>query len=209
MCWKEGVAVAVVAAIAVLFFAISALVVFRSRFAIAALALLSVVCTAWFNPVVRGGSAYLTENPLARAILTLDRREGGGTRWIVFNDPRLPNLLRAVGVRSVGGVHYYPQLELWKRLGLYDHAAEGWNRYANVQFALKANDGQIGLQLPFLDQVVVRVHPDQPAFAALEADFLIYAGKDRHVLDDAAALAWETSVDNAHIFRVARGYSTR
>jgi len=199
-----------IALIALLFMALAALVVFRSRFAIAALALLSVACTAWFNPVVRGGSGYLTENPLAQAILTLDRSEGGGTRWVVFNDPRLSNLFRAIGVRSVGGVHYYPQVELWRRLGLYERAAEQWNRYANVQFALKERGGPLGLQLPFLDQLVVRVHPDHPAFAALEADFLLYVGPDRHVLDDASALAWETSVGDAHIFRVAlqRGASS-
>jgi hypothetical protein len=205
----ESAGAIVVVGIALLFAGLAVLLAFRSRFAIAALALLSVACTSWFNPLVRGGAAYLAANPLAQAILTLDRAEGGGTRWVVFNDPRLANLFRAIGVRCVGGTHYYPQAELWQRLGLYDRAPEQWNRYANVQFALKERSGPLGLQVPFLDQLIVRVHPDHPAFAALEVDFLVYVGPDRHVLDDAAFLAWETSVGDAHLFRVAHAQSTR
>ena len=49
-------------------------------------AAISIVGTAWFNPLVRGGSEYLRDNELSRQILALDRgcvvdRKGRPTGW--------------------------------------------------------------------------------------------------------------------------------
>lgn len=187
-----------------LFFAIGVQALRRRPEAVLALALVSIAATAWFNPVVRGGSDYLETNPLSRRILDLDRSAGGSTRWVVFDDPSLANLFRAIGVRAINGMHYYPQRELWSRLGLLERGAEQWNRYAHVLFELAQTPDEARIQLPRLDVVVLRIHPDHPAFARLGLDYVLWVGADRSRLDGVGGLSWLESIGDKHIFRVRR-----
>jgi hypothetical protein len=101
----------------------------------AALALLAGLCglsTLWFNPVCRGGSAYVRENPLAREILRIDEEAGGGTVWVAYSAPLVSNLFRAIGVRCLNGVLPTPPLEAWQRVDPDGRSAEIYNRYAHV-----------------------------------------------------------------------------
>jgi len=102
------------------------------RLPLAAVAIGSLLASAGFNPVVRGGSAYLVENPLSREILEIDRRHGGESVWIAYRSPYLPNLFRAIGVQAINGRHPIPQFELWKRFDPAGRYRWIYNRTANI-----------------------------------------------------------------------------
>jgi hypothetical protein len=104
------------------------------RLAIALVAIGSLLASAGFNPLVRGGSAYLEENPLSRKILEIDRQQGGESVWIVFGSPYLPNLFRMLGVRAINGLHPVPQFELWERFDPAGRQRQMYNRYAHIVF---------------------------------------------------------------------------
>jgi hypothetical protein len=107
--------------------------------------------TAWFNPLAVGGAAYLAQNPLAQAILEIDRGAGGASVWVSYGHPYVANLFRAIGVRALDGVHPVPQLELWRPLDPDGRAREVYDRFAHVvvvppepgrpRFRLEAHDG--------------------------------------------------------------------
>jgi hypothetical protein len=101
----------------------------------AGFALASCALSAWFNPLVRGGSEALRGNALARAVAEVDATHGGATVWAAFANLGLANVFRAVGVASVNGVHPVPQLELWKRLDPEGRSADVYDRYAHVLFS--------------------------------------------------------------------------
>jgi hypothetical protein len=169
--------------------------------AVAVLAAASVAATSWFNPIVHAGADYLLSNPLSKAVLDLDRAAGGRTRWLVYEQPSLADLFRAIGVRAINGVHSYPQRELWSRLGLEDRP-EIWNRYAHIAFELPDRPDEARLGLRSLDAVVVRLHPDHPAFARLDVDYVVWVGADRQRLAGIRSLRWITSVGDKQIFQV-------
>ncbi len=172
--------------------------------AVIVLAAVTIALTSWFNPVVRGGADYLESNAFSRKVLEIDRATGTRSRWIVFEQPSLANLFRAIGVRAVNGVHFYPQRELWARLGLLERSPDVWNRYAHVAFELASRPDEARLQLKNLDAVVVRIHPDHPAFARLEVDYLVWVGADPRALDGIRSLQRIASIGDKHIFRVLR-----
>lgn len=193
--------------IALLLLAVAVPIALRLRVAVAALAALSVASTISFNPLVRGGSEYLTANPLSQRILELDRAGGGKTRWAVFGHVLLPDLFRAIGVRAINGLHYYPQQELWSRLGVLGLGAgyeNVYNRYAHVTFELTDPGHGAGINLASTDWVVVKIHPDHAAFARLDLDYVLYVGPERGVLDGIERLRWVESIGEKHIFRVLR-----
>jgi len=104
----------------------------RRRAALALLAGLCSLSTLWFNPVCRGGSAYLRDNALAREILRIDQEAGGGTVWVAYSAPLIANLFRVLGVRCVNGVLPTPPLEAWQRVDPEGRNAEVYDRYAHV-----------------------------------------------------------------------------
>jgi hypothetical protein len=141
--------------------AYAVLTVRRPALLMAGLAAAAVLTTAWFNPLSRGGSDYLRENELSSAILEIDASLGGESVWVTYGSPKLPNLVWAIGVRSLNGTHAVPQLELWRALdptGRYDSIT---NRYAHVEFAAAPID-RARIQLRRLDTVRVTLSPLAP-----------------------------------------------
>lgn len=90
-------------------------------------------CSAWFNPLVRGGADYLRENPLARHVVEIDRASGGQSVWAVYGHSAMASLIVANGVRVLDGEQPIPQLALWKRLDPRLQHLHEYNRYANVK----------------------------------------------------------------------------
>ena len=139
------------ASVAVAFVSYFLLCAGTSRTALAVLAALSIVSTAWFNPVVRGGSEIFSSNPLCREILAIDARQAGATRWVTFTPlEMMSNVFRILGVKALDGTYPYPRMDLWKNLDPQQQAADVYNRYAyatfvpvmgaNVKFFLRDND---------------------------------------------------------------------
>ena len=177
----------------------------KIRFSIVLLALFSLYSTFWFNPLVRGGSSFLRDNELSKKILELNEKSGKNSVWVVFGDIDLINLPRILGVKSLNGTHFYPQMALWRALdpeGKYDAA---YNRYAHVIFMLSKAPEVFRIRAPFSDVVQVIVHPDHPAFSKLEVDYILVQGPDRVLLDQDPHLQKEFSLGDKNIYRFLRG----
>ncbi len=188
-----------------LFAFVSALLVLsRHRACLAFLAAAAVASTAWFNPLVRGGSDYLRDNALSSQILALDRAAGGRSVWVVYDDRWLSNLFRAIGVRAVGGVHYYPQRELWSRLDPKGESEPAWNRYAHVVFSAGPVRDSARISAPFFDTVRVELCPESAAFRSLGASHVLAVGEQARRFDRSPVLARAGRVGDKHLFRVTR-----
>lgn len=138
----------------------------------AALAALMALSSAWYNPLVRGGSGWLRESPLGREILAVDRAHGGDTVWASYGGIALGNLFRALGVRSVGGVHGIPQLELWARIDPQGSGREIYNRFAHVLVDLPGPSAR-RFELVEPDAFRVRMRPEGRALSQLGVTHLL------------------------------------
>lgn len=167
-----------------------------------ALAVALAASTLWFNPLVRGGSAFLRENALSRQILAIDRAAGGATTWAVFGPPALGNLPRVLGVRSLGGVQPIPQLALWRRLDPDGSERDVYDRYAHVLFET-GRSSVPRFQARGVDGFAVRVAPGSPALRELGATHVLIQlpePQPETVLRAMPGLRWLASAGRNHLF---------
>ncbi|MBU4200525.1 MAG: hypothetical protein KKE37_04550 [Verrucomicrobia bacterium] len=175
------------------------------RLVMPVLMITSILTTYDVNPLARGGTAFIEENPLSQKIKALDResmKAGRRPIWIAYDDLALPNLFRMIGARALNGVHAYPQLEFWKKLdpeGRYRHV---YNRYAHVVFELPSAPTDFNIRLVQTDIVTVCLHPDNPRFAVLRADYILCQDNQTEVLDRVPTLNKIYTFAGKHIYRV-------
>jgi hypothetical protein len=172
------------------------------RLPLAAVLVGSALASAGFNPVVRGGSTYLLENPLSRKILEIDHRHGGESVWVAFGSPYLPNLFRVLGVRAVNGLHPVPQFELWERFDPSHRHRRIYNRYAQVVF-------RPAVSRPFEVRTVGRrlvaaVDPEARALRDLGLTHALFHGNDPDRLSRYPSYVHLASVGKNHLFALQR-----
>jgi hypothetical protein len=166
---------------------------------VAVLAVLAISSSAWFNPVVRGGSDYLFENPLSQRILEIDQQHGGKTRWIAYGDLRIANLFRILGVQSLNGLQPVPQFEFWSALDPQRRFRAAYDRYAHVAFSARPVQS-VDITAHGRDVVVVTISPRADALRRLGVTHLLaredYPGALR-AFSDLEALA---TVGKNHLY---------
>jgi hypothetical protein len=174
----------------------------NARIGIAAVAAGSFLASVGFNPVVRGGAAYIEENPLSQRILEIDRQQGGESVWIVFGRPQLANLFRMLGVRAVNGLHPIPQFAMWQKFDPAGLHRQTYNRYAQIVFRPVAAQ-------PFTVSLVGRrvlamVDPESRALRDLGVTHVLFHGGDPITRFRPPSFEYVTSVGRNHVF-VVRG----
>jgi hypothetical protein len=187
--------------------AMAPLLYLAPRLVIPAIMIASILTTGHVNPLARGGTTFIQENPLSQKIRTLDQeaqRQNRQPVWIVYGDAALPNLLRMIGSRALNGVHAYSQLKLWKTLDPDGQFRPAYNRYAHVVFEAPSVPDDFKINLVNNDSVAVYLHPDNPRFAALNVDYLLCLDNQVESLDRATKLKKICSYAGRHIYRVAR-----
>lgn len=174
----------------------------RPRAVLGSLVVLLAVSTLWFNPLVRGGSAWLRDNALSQQILAIDRAAQGASTWAVFGPPALGNLPRVLGVRSLGGVQPIPQVDLWRRIDPGGSAREIYDRYAHVLFMSDRSDAPRFRALG-PDGFAVRIAPGSPALRELGVTHVLIQMPELQpepVLRAMPGLRWLGSVGRNHLF---------
>jgi len=167
------------------------------------LAAASFATTAWFNPLVVGGSTYLTDNPLSQRILEIDQKTPGGSNWVTFGTQAEANLFRAIGVHSVNGLQPVPQLSLWERLDPEGRGRVAYNRYANVFFVLALSPEPV-FQRCSRDCVIVFINPTSGTLRELGVTHALFVGNevDRRTFERFSHFEWIYSVGQSHLYRV-------
>ncbi len=144
------------------------------------LALISIGASCWFNPVVRGGTAYLYRNPLATKMRALSAHDPGA-RWATFGSIFHPDYPRLLGLPAIDGTEPYPQFAFWARLDPEGRDFDAYNRYAHVWFT-SAPDG-IAIDSPFLDQIRVSLSPNDRVLDELGVKFFLVVTPEDQFFD--------------------------
>ncbi len=162
---------------ALLIFVPSILLFFYPKIALLIVALFSCYFTYNTNPVANGGFKFIEENPLSKKICELsiaeEKLSGKKPIWLVYDTIEMPTLLRMLRVRALNGLHAYPQTNLWNKIDP-DHSYNPiYNRYSHIVFFLPPNSNYINIYLKQQDIVIAELHPEHPAFAKLNVDFIM------------------------------------
>ncbi len=162
---------------------LGALLMFRPKSFLIVFSVASIAATIWFNPLTQGGMDFIRNNPVSHAIRTAHQTaidQGESPTWVAYGFERydiyLPNLFRMLGIRSVDGVHPYPQPALFKSIDPDAHYEEQWNRYAHVRFQLPDNPDEFGIDLLQHDLIRVRLHPQDGRSRSLGITHVVVRG---------------------------------
>jgi hypothetical protein len=161
------------------------------------LALVSIAASCWFNPLVRGGTAYLYRNPLASKMRSLSAHHPGA-RWATFGNMFLPDYPRLLGLAAINGTEPYPQFDFWARLDPQRRDFDEYNRYAHVWFTA-APEG-IAIHSPFLDQVRVALSPNDPVLAEFGVRFFLVVSPEDQFFDRLPQLAKRLTYGRVHVY---------
>lgn len=133
---------------------------------------ISFAATAWFNPLVLKGTAFIYENNLSKEIIEINRLENGNTNWAAFSPWITPNLFRMTGIKSVNGSHAQPMFGLWEKIDPQRQYFQEYNRYAQVNFVPSAT-GNIRFHSPFPDQLYVYINPNSDVLEQLKVTHIL------------------------------------
>lgn len=161
-------------------------IVWRKPISVAAAVALSLYSGYWFNPLSLGGNKFIQENPISQKVRELTASHPS-SRWVVFNDLPLSNLLRMLGAPSLGGTLMYPHREMWEVLDPQKTSVQQWNRYANITFMVGSETSFVS---PQADQLIITLPPELPSLRALHVDLLVVRNPTLDIPSSTFRLEW-------------------
>jgi hypothetical protein len=137
-----------------------------------------------FNPLSRG-FAPIEDSEMYKAITAVkaaDKAAGRESMWLTSGGPHFPIIgitALAMGAKTLTGVYYHPQLDLWHQLDPEKRQEPIYNRYSETHFfPLLPGDPTVRFTLPNNANFNVRAAPDNPKLQALNARYALTY--DRH-----------------------------
>ncbi|MEK6304439.1 MAG: hypothetical protein AABO41_27435 [Acidobacteriota bacterium] len=177
------------------------LVAGRTRLFCGALGAILVATTAVFNPLATNLD-HIYHSELAEQIVRLNRESSDRPLWITYGGVQPGMLITTLGGRSLTGVHWPPQLALWRSLDPTDGAYEKiYNRFAQVQLIYRASPSLISFRSSQEDALDVYVAPDHPALKRLGVRYVLAMGdSQQNVGQSALDLVYKSSNGSFSIF---------
>lgn len=192
----------VFAAAAVLLF--TAIVCFacfgRKKAFAAAMCVLILISGATVNPVARG-LGPITGKKVAQAVLQTERGDPG-KKWIGLENLLYGPYLVALGIDTINGVHYYPDLDYWRRFDA-DGAQQGvYNRYAHVIVRLTGE--RTSFELMQGDVFIWRLNTDDIAKTGASYVLAPQALEGMDTQKTSFERIYHNEKDHVYIYRVIR-----
>jgi hypothetical protein len=148
-----------------------------------ALLVTALVITSFdFNPLSVGFPDWRTSE-LGQAIANVAARdEASDDRrplWLAYGGPDYPNigsLVQLSGQRSLSGVYYYPQVELWQPLDPSGSERFKYNRFATVRLDLERSRRRVRFRLQSFNVLRVAISPGNPVLREMGARYVLTFG---------------------------------
>jgi hypothetical protein len=148
----------------------------KSRVFCATLGVILIATTALFNPLATNLD-HIYKSELAEQIVKLDSQSTDRPMWIPYGGVHPGVLIATLGGRSIAGVHWPPQLSMWRSIdpshGSYEPV---YNRYAQVHLSYKSDDSWVFFRNFQDDAIDVRISPTHPALKELGARYVLALG---------------------------------
>ena len=142
-----------------------------------ALSAILVATTAFFNPLATNLD-HIYKSELAQQIIKLNKEAADRPLWICYGGVHPGMLVTALGGRSLSGVHWPPQLALWRSIdpsgGGYEQV---FNRYAQVQLAYRPDARWVSFDNFQDDAMEVSISPTHPVLLAMGARYVLAMGE--------------------------------
>jgi hypothetical protein len=141
-----------------------------------ALGAILVATAAFFNPLSTNLD-HIYESELAQQIVKLNKESPDRPLWICYGGVHPGMLIITLGGRSLSGVHWPPQLALWRSI---DPSGGGYepvyNRYAQVQLNYRPDNNWVSFSNSQDDAMDVSISPTHPVLLSMGARYVLAMG---------------------------------
>src|SRR5438128_1584500 len=160
--------------------------------------------TALFNPLATNLD-HLYKSELAEQIVRFNNQSSDRPLWLPYGGVYPGMLITALGGRSLTGVHWPPQLSLWRSLNPSAPGYEkAYNRFAEVSLEYKEDKNWVSFRNPNDGVLVVSVNPSHPALKAIGARYVLAMDDAKSVLESAGlTLLYKSTNGSFSIFSLS------
>ncbi len=143
-----------------------------------------VATTALFNPLATNLD-HIYKSELAREISRINK-ESGKPLWLTYGGVFPGVLITTLGGRSLSGIHWPPQLSIWRKLDPTRGSFENfYNRYAEVALQYIGEERRVTFANPIDGALTVGISPFNPGLKELGARYVLAMGEAQAQLDSA------------------------
>jgi hypothetical protein len=168
-------------------------------------ALIGVLVTATtvsFNPLATSLD-HIYESELAKAILQINGQSKDRPFWLCYGGVHTGQLVTILGCRSISGVHWPPQLSLWRALDPYRVYEKVYNQYGEVALSYLPDDDLVTFSSGQEGQLAVEVSPTNHILRDLGARYvLIMANTQPKVNTSTLRLLYKSTFDTFSVFEI-------
>jgi hypothetical protein len=140
-----------------------------------------VLTTATFNPLCTNLD-HIYKSELAEQIVRLNNESNDRPLWLSYGSVHPGILVTALGGRSLSGVHWPPQLSLWKEFDPHGGYLPVYNRYAHFQLVFEPSDRRIAFDKTGEDSYSLRISPNNPILISKGARYVLAMGNAQPVV---------------------------
>ena len=132
--------------------------------------------TAPYNPLSTNLD-HIYDSELAHQISKLNQKSGDRPLWVCYGGTHPGVLVYLLGGRSLSGIHWPPQLELWRQFDYLGYYPNVYNRYAEVQLAYEPIQEKISFANHQDGAFVFSIHPNHLFLKRLGARYVLAMGE--------------------------------
>ena len=123
------------------------------------------------NPVMRGLSPLL--NSEGFRVVDQIRRADPDSKWIVYGDLALPELVKATGARVLNGFKIVPDLDFLRRFDSTGRANLIYNRYGHLVCELPEHPGEIAFSLVANNYYILYLSPGDSGLRQIGCRYVV------------------------------------
>lgn len=151
--------------------------------------------TAMFNPLSTNLD-HIYKSELAQQIISFDNRSNDHPLWLSYGGVHPGVLITTLGRRSLSGIHWPPQLSIWRKLdptrGGYEPV---YNRYAEITLQYQPSEGTVSFDSPYDQALTVAISPHHPKLKRMGARYVLAMSDAQKELDSAGLITLYKSTD--------------
>jgi hypothetical protein len=174
----------------------------RSKMFALCMVTLQLATTLTFNPLSTNLD-HLYNSELAQEITRINQHSSERPFWIAYGGTFPEVLVEILGGRSLAGIHWPPQLGIWRALDPDGQYEPFYNRYAEVQFDYTNDDHLVSFSNANEGSLTVKVSPTNSTLKTLGTRYVLLMGDTQKQVDTSRLnLVSRSLFDNFSIYEI-------
>ncbi len=144
----------------------------RTRAFLALTGSLVIATTALFNPLATNLD-HIYDSELAKTITAINKQTTDRPFWVSYGGVHPGVLIEILGGRSLSGVHWLPQLDIWHAFDPDRSFEKVYNQYAEVSLQFTPDENLVSFNSLNPGALTVQVSPNNPVLKSLGARYVL------------------------------------